>query len=88
MAILMEIETSYGEKRECYIRLNNVEACNHGNHSNALFRGFVSKEAFEAGKSFVWEKEVEFHPDVSQPLWPQAYAALRQLEGFETAVEA
>lgn len=77
MAIIAEVETKFGERRELYIRLNNVEASNHGVSSYALFRGFVSEEAFRAGAHYVWEQTVEFTPDVSQPLWGQAYDALK-----------
>lgn len=77
MAIKATTETSFGEDRGLYIRLNSMETSNHGLTSHALFRGFLSKEAFQGGKSFVWERSVEFMADVSQPLWAQAYAALK-----------
>lgn len=83
MAITATITTQFGEGREVYIRLNNVEASNHGLPAHALFRGFLSKAAFEAGAHYVWERQVEFAPDVSQSLWPQAYAALVTQEGFD-----
>lgn len=80
MAIKATVTTPHGEERELYIRLNNVESSNHGVASHALFRGFLSKEAFESGAHFLWEREVEFRADVSLPLWPQAYAALIDME--------
>ena len=76
MAIKATITTSFGEDRECYIRLNNVEASNHGVPAKALFRAFLSKEAFDGGSNFVAEFDVEFEADVSQLLWSQAYAEL------------
>lgn len=82
MAIKANIHTAFGEERECYIRLNNIEASNHGVTSRALFRGFLSLAAFEAGSHYVWEKTVEFDADVSKPLWSQAYEALVAQEGF------
>ena len=82
MAIKAVVTTPYGEQRELYIRRNNIEASNHGVASHALVRGFISQEAFEAGAHFVWEKEIEFQADVTQPLWQQAYAALIDAEGF------
>ena len=82
MAIQATITTQFGEERECYIRLNNIEASNHGAPARALFRGFLSREAFEGAASFVWEREVEFTPDVASPLWPQAYAAMTAQEGL------
>lgn len=85
MAVLAEIETSFGELRECYIRLNNVEASNHGVNASALFRGFISQGAFEEGKSFVFEKAIEFDADVTLPLWEQAYNALKSLPEFTDA---
>lgn len=78
MAIKATVETIYGATQEIYIRLNNIEASNHGANSVALFRGFVSEDAFNAGKHFVWEQTVEFKADVSQPLWKQAYSQLKK----------
>lgn len=83
MAIKAIVPTQFGEDREVYIRLNNVEASNHGAMSLALFRGFLSKEAFQSGAHYVWEQWIEFTPDVSQPLWEQAYAALVEQEGLD-----
>ncbi|WP_157971050.1 hypothetical protein [Pseudogemmobacter bohemicus] len=77
----------FGEDREVYIRLNNIEANNHGVPALALFRGFISRAAFEAGAHYVWEASVEFASDVTLPLWPQAYAALVEVHGLE-AVES
>lgn len=77
MAIQANIETMFGEQRELYIRLNNVEVSNHGVPATALARGFLSQAAFQAGKHFVWEGTFEFVSDVSQPLWTQAYAELK-----------
>lgn len=85
MAIKATIPTQFGENRECYIRLNHIEASNHGVPANALFRSFLSKAAFDAGSNYVAEFTVDFLPDVSQPLWPQAYAALVAQEGFAPA---
>lgn len=83
MAILENVETSYGENKEIYIRLNNVEVSNHGEHAFAIFRGFFNKEAFLNGKSFIYEKHVKFTPNVSEPMWEQAYKALCEQEGFD-----
>lgn len=78
MALLAEVETIHGEKRKLYIRLNNVEVSNHGVGSRALFRGFLSEQAFKEQKHFLWEEYIEFKPDVSKPVWEQAYAALSE----------
>ena len=83
MAVKAKVQTLFGEEREVYIRLNSVEASNHGWASHALFRGFLSKEAFQSGSHYVWEKEIEFFPDVSKPVWEQAYEALKKEQGFE-----
>ena len=77
MAIKATVKTKFGEDRELYIRLNNVEASNHGAESYALFRGFLSKESFDNGASFIHEEVVEFSADVSNPLWDQAYLVLK-----------
>jgi hypothetical protein len=88
MAITAPIMTSFGEERECYIRLNSMSASNHGIPASALFRAFLSKEAFQAGSHYVAEFNVEFTADVSAPLWEQAYVALIEQEQFEDAGEA
>lgn len=85
MAINAEIETNYGETRECYVRLNNVEVSNHGQKAHALFRAFISKEAFEAGASFVAEIPIEFDADVSRPIWGQAYSELIAQSALDAA---
>ena len=85
MALIATVPTAYGEDRELYIRLNNVEASNHHAASVALFRGFLSKAAFQSGASFLWEKQIEFTPDVSKPIWQQAYVALIEQEGLVTS---
>lgn len=83
MAIKANIKTMFGEDREVYIRLNNVEANNHGVKATATFRGFLSADAFASGSHFVWEAEIEFDCDVSQPVWPQAYSALAAEHEFD-----
>lgn len=78
MAIQARITTIFGEERDCYIRLNNIEASNHGQPAQALFRAFLGRAAFEAGHHYVAELPVEFAADVSRPLWGQAYDALKE----------
>jgi len=76
MAIQAFVATEYGEELDLYIRLNNVEINNHGELSRVKFRGFLSKEAFQNGKRWLWEKDVEFLADVKKPIWEQAYKVL------------
>ena len=78
MAITATVMTDFGEQRDLYIRLNNVEGVNnHGYAGESRFRGYLSHEAFLAGKQFVWERLVTFTPDVSEPIWTQGYTALK-----------
>jgi hypothetical protein len=86
MSIKSTQETTFGENRELYIRLNNIEASNHGNKAYALFRGFLSKEAFDNGKPFVFEKSIELDVNVSGNLWEQAYVFIKTLPEFADAV--
>lgn len=88
MALIANLETNYGETRELYVRINNIEASNHGMPAQALARGFLSREAFQDGKHFVWERQFEFAPDVSGSLWAQGYAALKADPDFANAVDA
>tara|TARA_R110002049_G_C9119109_1_gene558240 strand:+ start:1498 stop:1749 length:252 start_codon:yes stop_codon:yes gene_type:complete len=75
MAIIAKVNTPAMGEMELYIRINNSEISNHNVPSVALLRGFASGEAFNSGKSYLWEEEVSFIADVSLPLWPQIYAA-------------
>lgn len=84
MAIKATVTTAYGEDRELYIRLNNLEVSNHGCPAHALFRGFVAQEAYENGAHYVWEKSVVFIADVTQPLWKQAYDQMKL--GFDAPI--
>ena len=84
MAVMATVKTQFGEDRAVYIRLNNIEASNHGFPATALFRAYISKEAFAAGAQYVWEHQVTWNADVSQPLWSQAYLALISEQGFRS----
>ena len=88
MALLANLETLYGETRQLYVRINNAEVSNHGQPAYILVRGFLSKEAFEAGKHYVWEQQCEFQATVADPLWTQGYAHLKALPEFNGAVDA
>jgi len=78
MAILATVITQYGEERKLYIRLNNINASNHGVYTKATFRGFASKAAFDEGKRYMYENEVNFTANVSSLLWEQAYSELKK----------
>lgn len=78
MAITTKVQTQYGENRELYIRLNNIESSNHGVETVVKFRGFLSKKAFEVGSHYMWEKDISFIADINLPLWPQSYKALKK----------
>lgn len=86
MAIQATVETNFGEYRELYIRLNNLESSNHGQPSYAKFRGFISKEKFDSGANYLWEQDVEFAADVTKPLWGQAYQALKSALNVDSDV--
>jgi hypothetical protein len=87
MGIIATLQTPFGENRELYVRINSAETSNHGVSSHVLFRGFLSKDAFEAGSNFMWEREIEMHIDVSCPLWVQAYDKLKLLPEFVGAID-
>lgn len=87
MAITEKIKTSFGEERECYIRLNNMETSNHGMPAKALFRAFLSQAAFKDGAHYVAEFDIEFDADVSKPIWKQAYVSLIKQENLKDADE-
>lgn len=85
MGLTVNIETNYGVSQAAYVRLNNMEVSNNGCKAVALFRGYLSKDAYEEGKGYLWEQTIEFDADVTLPLWPQAYAALESFPEFSTA---
>lgn len=87
MAISAVVQTPYGEDRDLYIRINNISTSNHGVSSYALFRGFISREAFLAGSSYLWEKELELVLDVSQPIWTQTYLEIKKLPEFADSID-
>lgn len=87
MAIKATVTDAYGEERNLYIRLNNMESSNHGVSSLAKFRGFLNQQAFNDKRHYLWEYDIELIADVSLPLWPQAYDALKQAVGFTDAVD-
>lgn len=88
MAVNVMLKTPYGETRDTYVRVNSVSTSNHGVSSSVLFRGYISREAFQAGASFTWEKELEMMMDVADPLWVQAYAELKSLPEFIDAIDS
>lgn len=80
MALIIRTQTLFGEERDLYVRINNFEQLT--NHSEAgadrvLFRGYISKEAFEQRRAFVWELALDAPVDVHAPVWSQAYEALK-----------
>jgi hypothetical protein len=80
VALKIKLPTAFGETRALYVRVNNVEQMT--NHDEAgpdavRFRGYLSKAAFDARANFAWEMILPCRIDVSKPLWPQAYAALK-----------
>lgn len=84
MALIATIETKFGFDEELYLRVNSIEASNHGVESVALIRGFISEEAFKNGSHYIHEQQVTFNADVSQNLWEQAYLALKeQVKGVD-----
>lgn len=87
MALSAKIETSFGEKRAAYVRVNSMIISNHGVASLVLYRGYLSEEAFKGGSSFVWELEVQIDLDVSLPIWNQAYSHLKTLSEFADATD-
>ncbi|MDW3059223.1 hypothetical protein [Vibrio sp. 1978] len=77
MAILANVQTKHGEDRELYVRINNVEASNHGVKSSVLFRGFLSQSAFNDGYHYLYEEVIELIVDPASPIWEQAYLAYK-----------
>jgi hypothetical protein len=80
MALKIQLPTLYGETRNLYVRVNNVDQLT--NHDEAgpdavRFRGYLSEKAFDDRAAFVWELVLPCKIDVSKPAWPQAYAALK-----------
>lgn len=80
MAILARVETHHGEERELYIRLDHFERLNnHGAPALAVFRGYISKEAFDARAAFVWELGIELEANAPEKPWELAYSELQKM---------
>lgn len=78
MGIITKIETNTGEVKDLYLRVNNIDVNNHGADSLILIRGFISRDAFLAGKHFAHEESLEAKIDVEHLPWDQAYDVLKE----------
>jgi hypothetical protein len=94
MAILATVDTSFGESRELYIRLNSFDQLPNRQPDGtfsvpavARFRGFVSQAAFQGGGGFMFEHLVEFTPPFAGDVRAEAYAALKAEPAFEDAAD-
>lgn len=79
MAIVTDVILNTGETKNLYLRVNNVDASNHGVESKFLVRGFLSEQSFRDGYHYLHEEVINFTPDVSVSLWDQAYSRLKEL---------
>lgn len=80
MAIRATIEDIVNEREALYIRLDHISSVSgDGSTCWARVRGYESRLAFLAKRNLRWEGAFEFIPDITLPLWPQAYAALKDL---------
>lgn len=77
MALQKRVIDDLGRDVELYVRLNSAEISNHGIAGHFLFRGYASKDAFIGGGRFLWEQSLESFINVSEPIWSQAYDAIR-----------
>lgn len=84
MAIQATVRTDFGFEHQLYIRLNNVELSKHDG-AYALFRGFDSKESFESGSRYLYEKEIKFTPDLNRPIHSQSYEQIKSI--IDSAVD-
>ena len=77
MALQKRVIDDLGRDVELYVRLNSAEVSNHGVMGHFLFRGYASKDAFIGGGRYLWEYSLEVSVNVSEPIWKQAYDAIR-----------
>lgn len=77
MALQKRVIDDLGRDVELYVRINSADVSNHGVPSGFLFRGYESKDAFLGGGRYLWERLIDTSIDVSSPIWPQAYDAIR-----------
>lgn len=98
MALIIALDNKHGIDQPLYWRLNNFDALSNREPDGrrlpavARFRGFLSEDAFRAGKHFLDEMLVEFVPtSASADMAAEAYVALRSIDhtpGTASAVEA
>lgn len=90
MSLLATIETDFGESHPLYIKAVQLvvnEPFDRPASAQVLFYGYMSQKAKDDGRRAVWERAVEFTPDKTLPLWPQAYAALKAMPEMKDAVD-
>lgn len=95
MAVINNLRALSGEDRDLYVRLIALESVPNNQPDGtlsvpaaAVFRGFISQDAFKDGGNFVWERTVEFVPKFRGDIRKEAYAALKAQPDFADAVEA
>lgn len=85
MAIRGSVITKFGEERECYIRINNVEnAANHNVKWKPRLRGYLIDFTVEESPAYVWDSieegiEISCNIDVSlqKSVWTQMYEQIK-----------
>lgn len=84
MALMIQLDSKHGLDQPLYWRLNNFEQFSNREPDGrrlpavARFRGFLSEDAFRAGKHFLDERLVEFTPSsASADMASEAYEALK-----------
>ncbi len=95
MAIRGTLVTKFGEERECYIRINNVEnAANHGISWQPRLRAYLVDFTIEASPPYVWASieaglEIECEVDLTIPKssWDQMYEQIMVNKDFLNAVK-
>jgi len=93
MGIKARVMTKFGEKRDCYVRINNVDDVQNNKDGTTVkprLRAYL--DSFENGKPYVWDSveadlKLEFIVDISKPLWDQIYEELIKDEAFKSALE-
>lgn len=87
MAIQCTITSSIGtEVSDAYIRVDTLQG--HKGEMQGTANAYLSEQAWLGGAGYVAQFAFSFTPNPSAPLWPQAYAALKDLAPLQDAIDA
>ena len=95
MAIRGVLTTKFGEERECYIRINNVEnSSNHNVKWKPRLRGYLVDFTVDESPVYVWDSveeglkiECDVDLNIQESCWSQMYKQIMDNQEFNSIVK-